>query len=94
MRCFRGTSTVIVPSPCPAARPPAPRVSASLGGSCPSPARCAATIGSTTWTTSLIPEDGRYLLPLMAAVRAAEQIALGDHVIGRVYVETASHRSV
>lgn|GEM_PF-6805245 len=53
-----------------------------------------ATVGATTWTTSLIPEDGRYLLPLKAAVRAAEQIEIGDHVIGRVYVGTTSHRSV
>ena len=37
-------------------------------------------IGETTWTTSLWPKDGGYVVPLKDAVRRAEDIALGDHV--------------
>ncbi len=37
-----------------------------------------ATTGSTTWTTSLFPKDGRYIVPLKVAVRKAEQLSLGD----------------
>ncbi|MBA4293088.1 DUF1905 domain-containing protein [bacterium] len=36
---------------------------------------CTATIGSTTFTTSLFPKDGAYLLPVKVAVQRAEQIA-------------------
>ena len=39
-----------------------------------------ARIGTTTWTTSLFPKDGGYVLPLKAAVRRAEQIDLDDVV--------------
>jgi len=39
-----------------------------------------ATIGDTTWTTSLWPKDGRYVVPLKAHVRRAEQIEEGDTV--------------
>ena len=39
-----------------------------------------ATIGDTTWTTSLFPRHGGYLLPVKDAVRAAEQIWLKDTV--------------
>ncbi len=39
-----------------------------------------ARIGSTTWKTSLFPKDGRYLVPLKAAVRRAEGLAEGDEV--------------
>lgn len=35
---------------------------------------CTATIGSTTFTTSLFPKDGAYLLPVKVAVQRAEQI--------------------
>jgi hypothetical protein len=35
-------------------------------------------IGSTTWTTSLWPRNGSYMVPLKDAVRRAEHIALGD----------------
>lgn len=35
-----------------------------------------ATIGTTTWTTSLFPRDGGYLLPVKAAVRRAESVEL------------------
>ena len=34
-------------------------------------------VGSTVWTTSLIPKDGRYLVPIRASVRKAEQLAEG-----------------
>jgi hypothetical protein len=37
-------------------------------------------IGSTEWTTSLFPKNGRYLVPIRDAVRKAENLALGDEV--------------
>ena len=37
-------------------------------------------VGVTTWTTSLFPKDGGYLVPLKDRVRAAEDIAPGDAV--------------
>ena len=37
-----------------------------------------ARIGSTRWTTSLWPKDGRYVVPLKADVRRAEGLAEGD----------------
>jgi hypothetical protein len=37
-------------------------------------------IGDTTWTTSLFPRDGGYLLPVRDKVRAAEGIELGQTV--------------
>ncbi len=40
----------------------------------------AARIGNTDWTTSLFPKDGKYLVPVRAAVRRAEEIELGDVV--------------
>jgi hypothetical protein len=41
-----------------------------------------ATIGSTTWNTSIFPDkkSGTYLLPLKAAVRKAESIRAGKPV--------------
>lgn len=39
-----------------------------------------ARIGGTTFSTSLFPKDGRYLLPLRDAVRRAEGIAVGEQV--------------
>ena len=39
-----------------------------------------ARIGSTTWTTSLFPKDGGYLVPVKDAIRRAEQVDLGDVV--------------
>ena len=38
------------------------------------------TIGDTTFTTSLFPKDGGYLVPVKDAVRRAERLALGDAV--------------
>jgi hypothetical protein len=37
-------------------------------------------IGTTTFSTSLWPKDGRYVIPLKVAVRRAERIELGDVV--------------
>lgn len=37
-------------------------------------------IGETSWTTSLFPRNGRYVVPLKDAVRKAEDLALGDTV--------------
>lgn len=38
------------------------------------------TLGGTTWTTSLFPKDGRYLVPLKDAVRRAEGVEPGAMV--------------
>lgn len=40
----------------------------------------AVTLGDTTWTTSLFPKDDTYLVPIKAAVRAAERVGAGDTV--------------
>ena len=37
-------------------------------------------IGKTTWTTSLFPKDGRYIVPIKASVRKAENLEEGDTV--------------
>ena len=39
-----------------------------------------ATIGKTTWTTSLFPKDGRYLLPIKNDIRFGENLTIGDAV--------------
>jgi hypothetical protein len=39
-----------------------------------------ATIGRTSFETSLFPRDGGYLLPVRDRVRLAERLALGDAV--------------
>jgi hypothetical protein len=43
-------------------------------------------IGKTTWTTSLFPKDGSYIVPLKTAVRDAEKLAEGDTVTVRLTV--------
>jgi hypothetical protein len=40
----------------------------------------AARIGGTTWTTSLFPKDGAYVVPLKVLVRQAEGVGVGDVV--------------
>jgi hypothetical protein len=40
----------------------------------------AASIGTTTWTTSLFPKDGGYIVPIKTSVRVAEHLNLGDLV--------------
>ncbi len=37
-------------------------------------------IRDTVWKTSLFPKDGRYLVPVKAAVRLAERLAEGDTI--------------
>jgi hypothetical protein len=46
------------------------------------------TLGGTSTTTSLWPKDGRYIVPLKAALRAAEGVEVGDTVA--VELEIAS----
>lgn len=41
-------------------------------------------IGGTTFTTAVFPKDGRYLVPLRAAIRKAEGIELGTRVSATV----------
>jgi hypothetical protein len=43
-------------------------------------------IGTSAWTTSMFPNDGRYLVPIKARVRTAEQLAEGDTVTVRLEV--------
>ena len=38
------------------------------------------TIGGTTWRTALFPKDGRYVVPIKAAVQKAEGIGVGSYV--------------
>lgn len=45
------------------------------------------TIGTTTFTTSLWPKDGLYVIPLKVAVRRKERIELGDVVTVRLVLE-------
>jgi len=45
-----------------------------------------ARIGKTEWTTSLFPKDGRYLVPIKASVRKAENLEEGDNVTVRLVV--------
>lgn len=41
-------------------------------------------IGGTEWTTSLFPKDERYIVPVKASVRRAEQLQEGDEVTVRL----------
>lgn len=45
-----------------------------------------AEIGATEWTTSLFPKDGRYIVPVRAAVQKAEALEVGDVVTVRLSV--------
>jgi hypothetical protein len=45
-----------------------------------------AQIGETAWKTSLWPKDGRYIVPVKAAVRRAEGLEVGDTVTVRLVV--------
>ena len=49
-----------------------------------------AHIGGTTWTTSLFPKQGRYLLPVKDAVRKAEEIEVGEMVSVRLVIGLGS----
>ena len=46
-----------------------------------------ATIGDTDFRTSLIPKDGRYLVPVKTVVRTSEGIDLGDSVTVRLVLD-------
>lgn len=39
-----------------------------------------ASIGSSSWTTSLFPKDDRYLVPIKTSIRQAEGLGVGDYV--------------
>lgn len=39
-----------------------------------------AKLGETTWTTSLFPKKGQYLIPVKVLVQKAEQVTAGDIV--------------
>ncbi len=43
-------------------------------------------IGKSEWTTSLFPKDGRYIVPIKASVREAENVNVGDKVTIRLEV--------
>ena len=43
-------------------------------------------IGKTRWTTSLFPKDGRYIVPIKASVRKAENLEEGDTVTVKLEV--------
>lgn len=43
-------------------------------------------IGRTTWTTSLFPKDGHYILPVKASVRRTERLEVGHTVTVRLTV--------
>lgn len=45
-----------------------------------------ARIGETEWETSLFPKDGRYIVPIKASVRKAENLEQGDEVTIRLEV--------
>jgi hypothetical protein len=45
-----------------------------------------ARIGATGWKTSLFPKDGRYIVPVKASVRKAEELEIGDSVTVRLTI--------
>lgn len=46
-----------------------------------------AQIGKTRWYTALIPKEGRYLVPIKADIRKAENLAGGDLVTVQLDIE-------
>lgn len=46
-----------------------------------------ATIGATTWSTSLWPKNGGYIVPLKDVVRRAEALEIDDPVSIRLVVD-------
>ena len=53
-----------------------------------------ATIGSTTYTTSLFPRGDVYYLPVKVKVQRAEGISVGDHVQVQMEFGTASGKPI
>ncbi|OKI56056.1 DUF1905 domain-containing protein [Micromonospora sp. CB01531] len=47
----------------------------------------AARIGGTGWRTSLFPKDGRYIVPVKASVRKAEELEVGEVVAVRLTLD-------
>jgi hypothetical protein len=43
-------------------------------------------IGKTEWTTSMFHKNGRYIVPIKASVRKAENLDVGDKVTVRLEV--------
>jgi hypothetical protein len=43
-------------------------------------------IGGTTWTTSLFPKDGKFIVPIKSAIRKAEGLAEGDSIQVRLEI--------
>ena len=48
-------------------------------------------VGRTSWTTSLFPKDGRYLVPIKANIRKAEQLDAGDTVTIRLEIDLGGY---
>ncbi len=46
-----------------------------------------ARIGTTEFTTALIPKDGKYLIPIKTSVRTSENLELGDSATVDLYFE-------
>jgi hypothetical protein len=46
----------------------------------------AVRIGESTWTTSLFPRAGRYLVPIKVAIQKAESLEVGDPVTASVRI--------
>lgn len=46
-----------------------------------------ARIGETGWTTSLFSKDGRYIVPVKAAVRKGEELEVGNTVAIRLAID-------
>lgn len=46
-----------------------------------------ARIGGTSWTTSLYPKDGGYVVPLKDVVRKGEDLQIGDVVTITLFVD-------
>jgi hypothetical protein len=67
---------------CPAIEAVAPAVSYGWGM-----IPVAGQVGDTTFTTSLWPKNGGYIVPLKDKVRTAEQIELGDTVTVELTIE-------
>lgn len=38
-------------------------------------------IGRTEWKTALWPKDGKYIVPIKAAIRKSERLSVGDNAI-------------
>ena len=48
---------------------------------------CTVTIGKTSYTTSLFPKDGGYLVPLKDAVRKPEKLEVGASIRVRLKLD-------